>query len=367
MIGATDGIEPVLVLSNTETRGLLPMFEAIQVVGDAYRELGEELAKEIPRQRLYVPLGPGSEGRFFLNMIPAAMPRLGVASVRLGAVHTMTVRDGDQSRSTAPTGRSGFVLVWDIRTRLLKGIIHDDLISALRVGATSGVAARYLVRGGVETLAIIGAGQQALGQAVGFLTACPSLKSVRVFSPTEKNRDRLASRLASRFQIEGNSVADAETAVRGADIVAVATIADQPVLKGAWLEAGCHVVATRASAVSQTPVDIDGDVAGRADVIVVNSCEHEAADMAGDSPGGTQPSGLTEDDVTELAALCCGGGAGRTNEAQITYHNNNVGMGIQFASICNRMLEIARERGLGTELPGELFLDVKDPNAEFDL
>ena len=45
----------------------------------------------------------------------------------------------------------------------------------------------------------------------------------------------------------------------------------------------------------------------------------------------------------------------------------NVGMGIQFATLCQRMLEIARERGIGTELPGELFSAATDPEEEFSL
>ena len=241
------------------------------------------------------------------------------------------------------------------------------MISALRVGATSGVAAPYLVRADATTLAIIGSGHQALGQAAAFIAACPGIDTVKVFSPRRQRRTRFAARLTELFGVEARAVGDARAAVAGADVIAVATIADQPVLEGAWLEAGCHVVATRASAVSQTPIDIDGEVARRAAVIVVNSCEHQAADLAGDAPLGSQPSGLAPGDVTELSALCLGQGEGRRDDRQITYHNNNVGMGIQFASICRRMLDIARERGIGTELPGELFSGIVDPEAEFSL
>ena len=247
------------------------------------------------------------------------------------------------------------------------GIIHDDVISALRVGATSGVAAPYLVRADAKTLGIIGSGHQAMSQAAAFMAASPGITQIRVFSQRPERRERFAQRIGELFGVHAQAVDGARDAVTGSDIVAVATTADQPVLEGAWLEEGCHIVATRASAVSQTPIDIDGEVARRAAVIVVNSCEHDAEDLAGDAPLGSEPSGLTEADVTELSALVLGRGQGRTDDRQITYHNNNVGMGIQFAAICRRMLDLAREKGLGTELPGDLFLDQVDPEAEFTL
>ena len=51
---------------------------------------------------------------------------------------------------------------------------------------------------------------------------------------------------------------------------------------------------------------------------------------------------------------------GRSTSSQITYHNNNVGMGIQFAAIGRLLYERALERGIGTELPSNLFMQYDD-------
>jgi len=60
------------------------------------------------------------------------------------------------------------------------------------------------------------------------------LEEVRVWSPTPAHAQRFAADTGAR-------ALDPEAAVRGADVVVVATSATEPVLRGAWLKPGAHV------------------------------------------------------------------------------------------------------------------------------
>lgn len=85
---------------------------------------------------------------------------------------------------------------------------------------------------------------------------------VRVWSNTPEH--------AKSFAREHNAVAmDAESAVRGADVIVTATNAREPILKGAWLKRGAHVNAVG----SPRPTWRELDDAAMASVLIVDSRE----------------------------------------------------------------------------------------------
>ena len=65
--------------------------------------------------------------------------------------------------------------------------------------------------------------------------------------------------------------------------------------------------------------------------------------------------------MVELCDLVSGKHSGRANATDITVFKNNVGLGLQFAAIAPRIYELAREAGIGRELPGEWFLQNMKP------
>lgn len=346
----------VLVLTNDEATGLLAMPEAIRVIEEAYQDYGRKRAKVIPRHRIYVPEeGYDDPTFFYLNVIPGVVPCHGVAAVRLNIAH-MTYPSRKGSRHTIPDDYSGFVLVWEIATRELLGIVHDHAVSPLRVGATTAVAAKYLAREDARTLGILGSGKQAMAQVEALLAVRPEIARIRVYSPTAANRERFASRLAETFNLDAAAVATPEEAVAGFDIVVAATNAADPVIFGRWLADGTHVISMVGASKFDGCREIDDEVVGRSEVIVVNSREQVEIDQQYDILSPIRRGLASWDNVYELGDLCIGAHRGRTSASQVTLHSNNVGMGIQFAAVCKRVLEIARDKGIGTQLDSNLFM-----------
>jgi ornithine cyclodeaminase/alanine dehydrogenase-like protein (mu-crystallin family) len=250
----------------------------------------------------------------------------------------------------------GFVLLFDIETLVPVALVHDGFLQRVRVGATSALAASRLARSGARTAGVIGAGWQAAAQIDG-LRQVFELDSIKVFAPT---RERLEAFCVDQGATPARS---AQEAVAGADVVAVATNAYEPVLDGDWLEPGQHVGSVQGHELDQRTLE-------RADLVVVRSREEATFHFA----PGHAPAAASErkrlDAVTPTAVVELGdvltGAARRRSDDDITLFTGggmgaSSGLGIQFAAVAHAVYESACAAGVGRELPTEWFTQKEKP------
>lgn len=312
-------------LTEADVKQVLTMPLALEAMEDAHRALAEQRAVDVPRERIHLPTGTQ-------HVLQAAAPELGYV--------------GFKYYYTRPTGKSFYVHLMNTETAKLAAIIEAVWMSMVRTGATSGVATRYLANPDATVVGQIGAGYQGTSQ----LEAVCNVRKIRSAKVYARNRDRLTGfcdTMSERLGIEVAPAESAEAAVRGAHIVNVITKSAEPVLKGKWLEPGQHVNAAGSNALSRR--EIDEDAVRKCDIVTVDG-RGTARKESGDLLPAVEKGWLRWDTLTEIGEVIAGRAPGRSSPRQITLYESH-GMGIQDLYAGAAVLALARERGIGTELP----------------
>lgn len=354
-----------LVLKNADVEKAIDMGECMAALEETYKDLQRQRGINRPRNHTYFPVKspnhPGFGYRFKSQeggTISAGVWALRITSDMTG-VEKMV--DGSSRRRLLPvaTGNRyvGFIILFDLEKLEPIAIIHDSVIQKYRVAATSALAIRQLAVPDAAVAGLFGAGWQAGAHLDALLRVRPSIREVRVFSPTREHRERFALEQSARCGRNVIAVDSPEQAVKGCQIVTAATAAMDPVFDGHWLEPGQHVTSINSPDGTAMRRELDDEAYARANVVLVLSREQIEHDNQVDLKHAI----ALGKPVHELGELLLDVTLGRTDPSQITIFANNTGMGVQFAAVGARVLELAKKAGLGQELPTELFLEETTP------
>ncbi|MDE3075557.1 MAG: ornithine cyclodeaminase family protein [Chloroflexota bacterium] len=353
------------VLKNADVEKVIDMGECMAALEDTYKDLQLQRGINRPRNHTYFPVKSPNHPDFGYRFksqeggtVSAGVWALRITSDMTG-VEKMV--DGSFRRRLLPvaTGNRyvGFIVLFDLERLEPIAIIDDSVIQKYRVAATSALGIRRLAPQDAEVAGLFGAGWQASAHLDALLRIRPGIREVRVFSPTPDHRRRFAAEQSAKHECKVLAVDAPEQAVKGCQIVTAATAAMEPVLDGRWLEPGQHITCINSPDGTAMRRELDDEAYARADYVLVLSKEQIEHDNQVDLKGAIAKG----KPVHELGELLLDMAPGRTDSKQITIFANNTGMGVQFAAVGARVLELAKKAGLGREIATELFLEETTP------
>jgi alanine dehydrogenase len=322
----------MLLLGREDLAALLTPGDVIAAVERAFRECAAGRVAALPRAGL--PMGRGG---VFLAMI-SALPALGALGTKLA-----TVVEGNQRRGL-PTIQATYLLT-DPETGTPLALMEAAFLTAIRTGAASAVAARYMARPDSRTLACFGAGVQARYQLLCLREILP-LARVRVVGRDPARAGAFVRRMRDELGLPVEIATDRRAAVRGADVVSCATTATRPVFDGRDLGPGAHVDAVGNFRPSTREVDT---VTIRKSRVVVDTYDG-AWEEAGDVLIPIKAGAITRRQVrAELAEVVTGKRPGRTSAEEITLFKS-VGFAPEDAVTARLAYDRALAAGRGTRV-----------------
>jgi alanine dehydrogenase len=346
----------MLIISEDDVNKVLTMSACIDAMQTAFAEHARGIAAYFPRARYKVPPDVRELG-YMANIIAGAVPSFGVAALRHNSMIVEEHVVGGMVRweSMHETNRSwGFVLLFSLKTGEPLAYIHDLGISAMRVGATTGVAHRVFAKNDAKTIGLFGSGYQAI-RNLEAICCVRQIDQVNVYSPNKEHREAFAKNMTQMLGVQVRPVDKPEAAVKGMDIVMCATNSSQPVFDGNWLEPGQFVTTIANTDGVHRRTEADQNTMLRADRIVLNSKQTAIANRQVELLDLIEQGRFGWNKICELGDALVGQAAGRTNDKEIIYYKSNTGVGIQFAAAGAVIYQECKKQGLGRELPNEWF------------
>ncbi len=321
------GKELLYLAKDDVARAGLTMGEIIEVLEDAFAEKGQGNVEMPPK--------PGIHTRkdAFIYAMPAWIPKLKSAGLKWVSGYP-----GNQQKGLPYI--SGLLILNCPETGLPLAVMDCTWITAMRTGAVTGLAAKYLARPESEVVGILGCGVQGRTNLEALTLTCPNLKKVFAYDIYPEVAEGYAVEMQQKFSLEVLPTTSPREAAADSDIIVTAgpIIKDPtPVIEAGWFKEGALAA----------PVDFDSfwqpAALHKADQYFVDDkSQYEYYKTAGyfkDVPPTTG----------ELADLVLGK-AGRRHEKEriITM---NLGLALEDMATAIRIYEKALQAGVGTILP----------------
>jgi len=362
----------MLLINNQEVADLFDMKSCLEALETGYADLLKGDAVYRPRLDVWVPC-ERPDGYYRWGTMEGASREIGVFAIRMKSdiVHWPDGKT-EEKYCTRPGTYCGLIMVFSVRNGEPLAILNDGLLQHMRVGGCAGLGAKYLARPDASVVGILGSG----GMAGSYLEAFNEVRrihKVKVYSPTRAHREAYAAEMSRKLGLSVEAVDSPEAVVRGSHIVAACTDSTRVVFdEPEWLEEGAHITCVRAC-------EIGPEVVKRCDLSIklgrntVETMDEGMVRLHGNvgyiAGQPEERSRIPNPEVDNYTGgffkyfmdVRAGKIPGRTSPKQVTFFINAGTQGLQFAACAGRVYQLAKEKGVGRELPTEWFLqDIRD-------
>ncbi len=311
----------MLFLSDADIAKNITMHETIETVEQAFKEYAKGNVVLPTRSTIMVPKHNGS-----ISFMPSYLTELNAQATKIISIYP------DNKAKGLPT-TAAWIVVNDPETGMVKAFMDATYLTAMRTGAITGVAAKYLAPKDAKTVAVFGAGVQGKTQTWAACTV-RDIEKVYVYDLYPEARKKFAEDMSKQLGIEVIPAESGEEACRDADIVLTATTSPRPVLRREWLKEKVHVSAIGAFYPDWRELDTATVAESKLVIDDREGIEHEAGDILIPILEGA----ITWNHVyAELKELVSGKKVGRTSEDTVTVFKS-VGIAIQDSSVANLVL-----------------------------
>jgi len=292
------------------------MGDAINAMSDAFRSLSDNTA--IVPSRINLPIE--DQNALHLSM-PAYVKGGKYIMIKLVNVHY------DNPRNDLPL-INGIILLMDSTNGVPLAFMDGKSITALRTGASSGLATKILSNQNSRTAVVIGTGVQALSQ-IEAIQCVRDLNSIKVIGRDINKVEKFCSKLDSSIQ-PGN-----KSSLKEADIICTATTSKIPLFNYGDIKKGVHINAVGAH--QSNTRELDTELIQKAKVYIdhLDPSKNEAGDILIPISEGAYK---WEDIQGELGSLVEGKIKGRVDDTDITVFNS-IGNAVQDLAIASLVIE----------------------------
>ena len=311
----------MLILSDQDIAKLLTMEEAIIAVEQAFKEYATDTVDMPDRSTIMIEKHNGS-----ISLMPSYLQTAQVQATKIISIYP------DNPMKNLPT-TIAWIIVIDPETGMIKAFMDGTYVTAMRTGAITGVAAKFLARKDAKTVTVFGAGVQARTQVWAIKTV-RDIEQVKVYDPIKATARKFVSDMSKKLGIEVIQIDSAQEAVYGSDIIITATTSSQPVVKHEWIDNKTHISAIGAFYPNYR--ELETATVAKAKVVVddLDAVMREAGDILIPLKEGA----ITRDHIyAELKDLVSGEKSGRLPGDGLTVFKT-VGVAIQDASVAKMVL-----------------------------